>query len=270
MMCYSLGMQNVLRIPDRSYPSQVAEVDRLPALEQTQIDLSSLRAIGEGRYLLEVPWNEALSCWKRLREQTEYTGLYPLLLESRTEFEGHLKRSKAYGISQTLEEGRTLDPAQILARRLEKVAQAHSLEEFPPQGEWPDEDFDSAEEYYYTLHYRYEPAPITMLIGLVPTFNPWEAPTLLGFSGPNGCPTPAEHSSVLRSWFERYGAEPIIVTRDVLELRVVRPPLSPEAALELAQQQFAYCDDIVYQGTGTLEALAGTLVGTPTWYFWWN
>jgi len=263
-------MQNVLRVPNRSFRPRVAESDVLPDLERSGLDLSTLRAIGEGRYLLEVPWNEALESWRRLREQTEHSGLYPLLLESRVEVEGHLGRSSLQGVQELLEEGRVLSSQAILTRRLERVAQAHSLEEFPPQGDWPEDDFDTAEEYYYTLHYRYEPAPAHMLIGLVPTFNPWEAPALMGFGSWGTCPSPAEHSSVLRHWFERYGAEPTILTRDVLELRVARPPHSHEAALELAGEQFAYCDDIVYQGTGTLEALAGTLVGTPTWYFWWN
>ncbi len=263
-------MQNVLRVPDRSFRPRATQIECVPALERSQLDLSTLCSIGRGRYLLEVPWNEALESWKRLRELTEHSGLYPLLLESRVEVEEHLKRSSLQSTQDTLEEGRTLAAQTVLSQRLERVAQAHSLEEFPPQGEWPEDDFDAFDEYYYTLHYRYEPAPKSMLIGLMPTLNPWEAPALMGFGGWRSCPNPAEHSSVLRLWFERYGAEPIILTRDVLELRVTRPPHSSEAALELAGEQFAYCDDIVYQGTGTLEALAGTLVGAPTWYFWWH
>ena len=40
--------------------------------------------------------------------------------------------------------------------------------------------------------------------------------------------------------------------------------------MALAREQFVYCPDIVYQGTGTLAGLAAALLEGTTWYFWWD
>jgi hypothetical protein len=75
---------------------------------------------------------------------------------------------------------------------------------------------------------------------------------------------------LFRRWKEKYDAEPVVIAGDVVELRVGRPPKTDEAALELAREQYSYCDDIVSQGTMTLERLAESLKGGTVWYFWWD
>jgi hypothetical protein len=40
--------------------------------------------------------------------------------------------------------------------------------------------------------------------------------------------------------------------------------------MELAQEQYDFCPDIVLQGTGTLEPLAATLMASDWWFFWWD
>ena len=40
--------------------------------------------------------------------------------------------------------------------------------------------------------------------------------------------------------------------------------------MELAEEQFAYCPDIVHQGVGTISALASMLLDGTAWYFWWD
>jgi hypothetical protein len=60
------------------------------------------------------------------------------------------------------------------------------------------------------------------------------------------------------------------ISEDVVEAAVPLPPQTMEAALILAREQYAYCDDIVSQGCGTIEHLAELLVNRPTWYFWWD
>jgi len=35
-------------------------------------------------------------------------------------------------------------------------------------------------------------------------------------------------------------------------------------------EQFAFCPDLVWQGTGKLEKLAEQLVGAVNWSFWWD
>lgn len=39
---------------------------------------------------------------------------------------------------------------------------------------------------------------------------------------------------------------------------------------ELAREQFAFCEDIVYQGVGSIPALAKGLEQSTVWYFWWD
>lgn len=97
-----------------------------------------------------------------------------------------------------------------------------------------------------------------------------KAPAFMRFGGWNACPPPDVHVAVLRHWRERYGAELICVAADKLELRVARRPADRDAALELAWEQYAYCQDIVDQGVGTLSNLAATLMVSPYWFFWWD
>ena len=52
------------------------------------------------------------------------------------------------------------------------------------------------------------------------------------------------------------------VTSDTIELSVSNPPKTREDALKLAEEQFIYCEDIVLQGTETLEALATELLNS--------
>ena len=74
----------------------------------------------------------------------------------------------------------------------------------------------------------------------------------------------------MRYWSELWGAEPVGIAADTVEMLVARPPTSRDDALALANEQFAYCEGIVTQGVGTVEALAATLVDGRTWFFWWD
>lgn len=107
-------------------------------------------------------------------------------------------------------------------------------------------------------------------LALVPTREPAEVAALIGFGGWNACPTPPEQVAIQAYWFSRYGAEPVALTRDVLEMRVARPPEDAAAAEVLARQQYAFCDDIVLQGMMSLANLKNLLIDNPNWYFWWD
>jgi hypothetical protein len=78
------------------------------------------------------------------------------------------------------------------------------------------------------------------------------------------------HSAFFRDWQKRFGAVPIAMTHDVLEMHVSRPPQTPREAWDLALEQYAYCADIVDQGTRSVDALAQGLWRSPYWYFWWD
>ena len=40
--------------------------------------------------------------------------------------------------------------------------------------------------------------------------------------------------------------------------------------MDLAWEQYLYCQDIVVQGCETIANLAATLLNSPFWYFWWD
>src|SRR5262245_6384758 len=107
-------------------------------------------------------------------------------------------------------------------------------------------------------------------IALIPTDDWTTIPAYLHWGGWNACPDPAFHVAALRSWRDRFGAELVGLGHDTMDLRVTRRPQTREAALELAREQYAYCNDIVDQGTGTLSALAASLKADPWWFFWWD
>lgn len=120
---------------------------------------------------------------------------------------------------------------------------------------------------YEVLSGRLKPL---MFTGLVELDDPAELFARLGYGGWNGCPEANVHVALHRHWRERYGAEVVAVSESVVECQVARPPSDRKAALALAVEQRAYCDDIVEQGVGSTAALAATLLDSPVWYFWWD
>jgi hypothetical protein len=97
-----------------------------------------------------------------------------------------------------------------------------------------------------------------------------EIPVYMQYGGWNACPYPDEQAAVLKHWHEKYGAGLFGLTHDTVELYVKNPPTDYEQAHILAKEQMAYCDDIVFQGTMTVERLARVLISSSSWYFWWD
>jgi hypothetical protein len=109
-----------------------------------------------------------------------------------------------------------------------------------------------------------------ILIAKIPTDQPWEVAAWIPMGGFNECPLPEEQVAVFKYWHEKYGATPALVTEDVWEFFVQHPPHTQEESESLAWEQFGFCGDIVWQGVGTVNALAGTLINSSVWYFWWD
>lgn len=109
-----------------------------------------------------------------------------------------------------------------------------------------------------------------VFLAILPTEHSWQVPCYLKFGGWNTCPPAHVHAAFMRYWGERYGAQVACMTHDVIEMTVQHPPTTIADALELAQQQYLYCNDIVDQGTETIHALAETLLNAKVWYFWWD
>jgi hypothetical protein len=217
-------------------------------------------------YGIATDGDRAIPLWRALRRMTSDTGYYPVILGDG----GSLDR-----IREVLESSEP--PDAILARASELDAQAWLAQRSAalerdwetPHGEWSEPD---GEELPYTI-----PTDILsgrplahVAIALVPTTRAWEVPAWLGYGGWNDCPEPAVQVAVMKRWHERYGAEVVGMSEDVVEMRVARPPRTRAASMELAGEHYAYCYDIVLSGTGSIEGLASGVLGRGVWFFWWD
>lgn len=138
----------------------------------------------------------------------------------------------------------------------------------PAIGEWPEVPEAGASLTVARGHHG-RPLPKVHIL-VLPTRDGTAAPAFLKWGGWNANPLPELHVAALRSWRDRYGAELVGISSDVLNLRVTCRPETREAALALAREQFVYCEDIVLQGVGTLAPLAAILMAGDWWYFWWD
>jgi hypothetical protein len=151
----------------------------------------------------------------------------------------------------------------------EDLIAAMSADYVPEVGEWPTEAPVSPGLSVAADFRSGEPLALTYII-LVPTDDWTTIPAHLRWGNWNGCPAPEYHVAALRSWRDRFGAELVGLSSDVMNIRVRHRPKSRGEALELAREQYSYCSDIVDQGVGTLNALAAGLMENDWWYFWWD
>ena len=110
-----------------------------------------------------------------------------------------------------------------------------------------------------------------MILAKIPVKNPWEIFAYLPFGNWNDCPDTPSLMAAAKHWYEKYGAVPAVMTHDVLEF-IVPKPVSSDAAMELALEQYGFCSDIVNQRPedATVGWLADALRQSTVWYFWWD
>jgi Domain of unknown function (DUF4253) len=109
-------------------------------------------------------------------------------------------------------------------------------------------------------------------IGLVPAERAADVLAVVGFLGTaNRYGTPAEVTCVLRSWEDRFGAVLLEVGFAGIRLLVQRPPRTREAALALAAEHFALCDECGGLNAQTeVGDIADILLDAPVWTLWWD
>jgi hypothetical protein len=221
----------------------------------------------------------AVVLWEKLRGMAGVTGYWPVLLGDIEELSGRRDiGAKAHeSVVETLRYVQTIDPVEWFAKteqdRLAEIAQyepdADPTELLPQEGEWPRNVIPNTT--FSTPFDVLSRKPLKSVgVAMVPTQAPWEVVAFLEFGGWNDCPENAVHCALHRYWQHQHGAVIVAATSDVVEMKVERPPRTREAALALAKQQYAYCYDIVEQGTGTIANLAASLLGGTSWYFWWD
>jgi uncharacterized protein DUF4253 len=153
--------------------------------------------------------------------------------------------------------------------REETLAMMAETEEGAPLGEWPSE-VDGSPGLSVACEVGTGKPLRRCHIALIPTEDWTTIPAHLNWGGWNACPHPEYHVAALRSWRDRFGAELAGLAFDTMNLKVARPPATRAAALDLAREQYAYCNDIVDQGVGTLSRLAASLAAHDWWFFWWD
>jgi hypothetical protein len=150
-----------------------------------------------------------------------------------------------------------------------RAAVLQSFDKAPEIGEWPTE-VPPAPGLSVAMDLRTGQAAQRVHIALIPTDDWTTTPAHLRWGGWNECPAAEYHVAALRSWRDRFGIELVGMNPDTLNLRAARSPQTRTEALELAHEQYVYCNDIVDQGVGTISALAASLMADPWWYFWWD
>jgi hypothetical protein len=270
-------------------------------LEAAGIDVSSLTPLyeaGDERGFQLRVTDGAEGTWHVLRGLVEQTGFWPVILgddderasiaedagrkhwgPTRKLIEKSLKYTGEEFLSDAFDVFLSNEREEVVDRRESgEVEEADALEaalatddpfRCMPRGPWPRGKPPNT-SVSTPYHYRTGEHLPEVFIGLAPTTVSWQVPIYLHFGGFNACPRPDDIGSMLRYWQEKYGAEMMCLRHDVLELRVARPPKKRQEALLLAREQFLFCEDIVGQGTYTLEVLAAELLKATRWFFWWD
>lgn len=254
-----------------------AQVRSLLTAAGLKIPELSLRLDRDGTPLhgFPVPGAQAVATWKQVRAATAKTGFYPLIVADMDDFSGiddpewydeFPAGEKALDLADKIKGAEWIEEA--LERALATAEEVGIDDPFEP-GEWP-EDVEPATEFVIPLVPGSEQPRDNVAILLLPTKEPWQAAAWMGFASPNFDITPQEHAAVHKYWHERFGAEPIACDPESFEFLVKDPPVTKNDALALGRAMFAYCPDIVDQGTGSIDSLAALILKGSAWFFWWD
>lgn len=257
----------------------------LATLLRERLGISDLKVIPNRRasegYGLVCKGADAVHLWRKLRALVDESGYWPVILGNDKEVDRILSvtdSEQGEPMNKTLDRVATETADGWLRDRREANLQGlkegygdgwrEAQEEL--HGEWPEQP-DSLKS--FTIPFErvgLGPPKPKVTIGLFPVKEGWQVPAYVNFGGWNECPDPDGQVLMLKRWHERYGAELVGMSGDVVEMFVTRPPGTREEALTLAEEQYLYCEDIVIQGTQTIENLAAGLLGNNIWYFWWD
>ena len=222
----------------------------------------------EFRFDLEVvPGKTALKELDKLITKGKEQGFSPVIVGGEDEFAYF---NDQFDINEEpLEEillaAKTVDVKDFFKQRINEDSDYYSVEAANPEP-------DSSPKGGLTAHFnRLGRSPLKwVFIAKIPDRVNCNIPAHLSYGNWNECPSPEEHVAIWKYWNEKYGAEIVCVTHDIIEAKVSNPPMTYEEALLLAKEQFIYCADIVHQGVESLENLAALLQNGSTWYFWWD
>lgn len=221
---------------------------------------------------VRVRGDQAIAAWERLRREAARTQAWPVIIGETGQEEQlreHLGEVEAGEVERSIRAALKTDFGEWLRKRRASEPEVYAPSRLPPwrrpfRKRCPRNDS-------FTIHtdiVKSEPHPRVSIV-LVPTTESWQVAGFLQYGGWNDCPLPSEQVAAHRDWHYRFGAEVLGMGSDIVEL-VVGRPVEASTAMQVADEQFVYCYDIVDQGTGTLDCLADTISGAKAWYFWWD
>jgi hypothetical protein len=110
-----------------------------------------------------------------------------------------------------------------------------------------------------------------VLIELAPTPVPWEVFAYSPYGGWNGAPNPDEQLTMLRHWYDQFGAELVSRPGDWYELYVPRPPQSRADALRAIREMTGFGEETIFgYKPRHVEELIAMIRASHYWYFWWD
>ncbi len=238
-----------------------------PAPEAAQPDAPLTFQLSGSFEIAFCPGEHALRQLDRLRSEGRNAGFTVIMLGGKEDVDGLVENRECSKIcaEDYLRLAANVDVQEWLKQQVEADPECYQSE----PGAWPLEVPDAGKISARWEVLSQKPKRAAYL-AKIPTPRNWEASAYIGMGGWNACPDAAVLTAFSNRWYERYGAEVVSITHDVMEFSVARPPVSKEAAVELAKEQYIFCSDIVDQGVGDVSTLAATLLNSKYWYFWWD
>ena len=217
-------------------------------------------------------YEEVMDAYEKAVLLGQQEGFTPVLVPTDNVLEEYLGILKCDGYS--LEDTLKSEPEsgeELLKKRFAEYTSDETdefdMEEFV--GEFDGEP-TAVESYTAFQDYRSKGIVETVLLK-VPTTKPWELVAYVPFGGWNECPEVEKMMAVCKYWFEKYGAVPVTISHDVMEMRIPAP-VAGRDSMQAAKEHFAFTPDRVFQctETGTLSELAACIAASKIWYFWWD
>ncbi|WP_295088333.1 DUF4253 domain-containing protein [Ruminococcus sp.] len=109
-----------------------------------------------------------------------------------------------------------------------------------------------------------------LILAKIPMTEPWKVFAWIPFGGWNECPDTEDMMAVCKYWHDKYNVIPAVISSDELQMYASVPINNRETALKVAEEHYAFCNDTVDQGSGSIKALASSILNSDVWYFWWD
>ncbi len=221
----------------------------------------------------QMTYEEVIKEYEAAFERGKEEGFIPVLVpedDTLDEFFGILKDEDNYSVEETLKKVSD-NGKEILNKRFEEYTEPYEDEPFDME-EFVGEvtGGEAIKEFSSLLNYS-DGSMIETILFEVPTKNPWEVVAYVPFGGWNDCPDVEDMTAICKYWYLKYGAVPVIITHDTLEMRLPSQVIEREI-VDVAKEHYAFCNDRVDQctSTGTLGEVADCIRQSKIWYFWWD